>query len=251
MSFRNKGTTGSTVIVSREPDYSGNVTCDGTADDVEIQAAMDYLNTVFGGGTLIIKKGIYNLANRVRPAGYTWVLGEGWRTVLHLNDGVNLNVIDPTASYGYIGHLQIDGNGGNQTSGFGVHIYPRDDWTLENLLIYDTYSDAVYIRSSDRIIVRNCELIDSGRHGIGARDGTIWKFESNTIINPTTIGIDIEPIGVETVYDLLIHGNTVEGGSFGVAVGSAAISPHMATSTPVLCPVSMTFFIRKSTPGLK
>ena len=34
MSYRNKGTVGTTIIVSRYPDSSGNWICDGVADDV-------------------------------------------------------------------------------------------------------------------------------------------------------------------------------------------------------------------------
>jgi len=54
MSFENKGTITFDIIISLDPDRSGNLICDGVNDHVEIQQAIDRLNGE-GGGTIFIK----------------------------------------------------------------------------------------------------------------------------------------------------------------------------------------------------
>lgn len=62
MSYVNKGSMVATVTVSRTPDRSGNYICNGTADDVQLNAAATRLRG-FGLGaraTLVVKEGDYN-----------------------------------------------------------------------------------------------------------------------------------------------------------------------------------------------
>ena len=54
MTYRNKGTVATTVVVSRLPDRSGNLTCNGTADNVELQLAIDRVE-LSGGGSVHVK----------------------------------------------------------------------------------------------------------------------------------------------------------------------------------------------------
>jgi len=63
MSLENKGSMATTVTISMEPDRSGNYVCSGVADNVEIQAAIDYVTSSSLGGRIYIKRGIYNIGN--------------------------------------------------------------------------------------------------------------------------------------------------------------------------------------------
>ena len=101
MSFRNKGTIGPTVIVSCEPDRSGNFVCDGTADDVQIQEAIDYVN-VLGGGLVIIKPRVsggsvlsYDITATITMYPYIGLRGAtgGRSTELRLANGSNCDMI--------------------------------------------------------------------------------------------------------------------------------------------------------------
>ena len=60
MSYQNKGQIPVTVIMSQEPDRSGNYVCDGTNDEVQINAAFAYLDLI-GGGIIYFKNGIYSI----------------------------------------------------------------------------------------------------------------------------------------------------------------------------------------------
>ena len=58
--FLDKGTIAVTAIVSRDPDKSGNFICSGAADQVEIQAAIIYVDSL-GGGEIFIQIGVYTI----------------------------------------------------------------------------------------------------------------------------------------------------------------------------------------------
>lgn len=62
------GSIAADIYVTRTPDRSGNYICDGTADDVQIQAAIDELEQVAAGdctngGYLVIGTGVYDITN--------------------------------------------------------------------------------------------------------------------------------------------------------------------------------------------
>ena len=76
-----------TVVTVSTSDGSDYV-CDGTADDVQIQAALDAVNSV-GGGVVFIKNGTYNIAKANLPmtiGSNTVLIGESWATILLLPD---------------------------------------------------------------------------------------------------------------------------------------------------------------------
>ncbi|GAH07757.1 unnamed protein product, partial [marine sediment metagenome] len=82
MAIKEKGSLSTTVVISRAPDLSGNYVCDGTADDVEINEALGYVNTL-GGGRVVLKQGTYTLADPiVFPGNNIWFRGMGRSTLI-------------------------------------------------------------------------------------------------------------------------------------------------------------------------
>lgn len=73
----------STVVVGSST-YTGfaDYLCDGTADDVEIQAAIDWLSSVLGGGTVQLTEGIFNIAATINLASNIILRGGGDATCL-------------------------------------------------------------------------------------------------------------------------------------------------------------------------
>jgi len=82
MSFKAMGTVPTTVIVSLAPDLSGNFVCDGVADDVEIQAACDYVNAL-GGGEVILLQGQFETTVQVDISANTLFRGIGFGSILN------------------------------------------------------------------------------------------------------------------------------------------------------------------------
>ena len=107
---------------------------DGTADDVQIQAAIDALPAA--GGKVVLSEGTFNIAASIQipvfPAFAPLIQGAGMRkTILKLADNVNQDVITTKDSTTLINWLQIydltvDGNKDNNlTSGYGINLFTQ------------------------------------------------------------------------------------------------------------------------------
>ena len=120
MSYEIKGSLAATVVVSREPDRSGNLVCDGTADDVEIQAALDYLTAGRDWYEKVLLKGDFTISTTVHVPSYTILEIDGKCT---LADTVNLSMFDNNeASATLPSHIVftggiLDGNRANNVGG--------------------------------------------------------------------------------------------------------------------------------------
>lgn len=111
--------SGATDKQKADADY----VCDGTADNVEINAA---LTAVGANGRVVLTDGQFNLAARISMAQSGQVLeGQGrWATKLYLSNGANdcMIVIAGAASTRgqMVRGMNLDGNGANQTDGATV-----------------------------------------------------------------------------------------------------------------------------------
>lgn len=104
-------------------DYVG--VCDGAADDVQIQAAIDALGTY--GGKIHLSAGYFYISSTIDvDQDHTWIEGEGARekgTVLYLIDGADCHVLNITGKKVRLSFFEIDGNKGNQTDDTICGIY--------------------------------------------------------------------------------------------------------------------------------
>ncbi|MBA7491646.1 hypothetical protein ES702_02194 [subsurface metagenome] len=86
--YTRMGTICATVVVSMEPDRSGNFVCDGTLDAVELSAAITYLDTL-GGGEMFVLRGTYvNIGApcvSLNTVANISLIGEGKATVFQSN----------------------------------------------------------------------------------------------------------------------------------------------------------------------
>lgn len=120
-----------------------NYICDGTNDHIQIQQAIDYLESV-GWGKLIIKEGSYSIAATITVLyDNITIIGHGAKTLLTLANGVNSHVIkvwDGVTTYKNITirDLQINGNISNQVqqvgSKSGIHLELTEFCTVDNVI---------------------------------------------------------------------------------------------------------------------
>ena len=139
----------SSTLSKQQADY----VCDGTDDQVEIQAAIDALPS--GGGKVVLMEGEYNLGivagdHCITLKSKVWLQGTGkYITKLFVENGVQKNAIGAvTATNIIISDLEIDGNKTNN-----VETGPCADSKQNNIYfsnvqysrIYNVYShDAIY-----------------------------------------------------------------------------------------------------------
>ncbi|MDD5220951.1 MAG: hypothetical protein PHV11_10315, partial [Candidatus Bipolaricaulis sp.] len=89
--------------------------CDGTADDVQIQEAIDALPA--SGGRVVLSEGIFTVNDRIDVSSNTTLSGSGWGTILRVVPATfpdNISVIRlSSVSESIVRDLLIDGEWDN------------------------------------------------------------------------------------------------------------------------------------------
>jgi hypothetical protein len=73
------------TVASSEYDGTYDYKCDGTDDDVQIQAAIDYVSNTWGGGTIQLTNGAYILGSSVYLKTNMRLIGEGANSIIELS----------------------------------------------------------------------------------------------------------------------------------------------------------------------
>lgn len=148
--------------------------CDGTADDVGIQAAIDSLPS--GGGKVVLSEGTFTLAALIdlTTRSDVEIEGVGWATILKMGDGVDAAGVlgGGAVSRIYLHDFQIDGNRANNTLGNGLRFLTGTaaDCRIERLYIHDADQRGMSI-TGDRFHVSHCFIKDCDNAGIGLNSG--------------------------------------------------------------------------------
>jgi hypothetical protein len=136
-----------------------NYTCDGTADDVEINAAITAASAA-GGGKVLLSEGTFTLAAAVQMRSKVDLVGQGWGSILSAVASLNGNMVtlqNTSAGEFFIRSLAIDGNKASQASGGGINF----DWSggsftyggatcgLEQVFVRKTKGDAITLKRTD------------------------------------------------------------------------------------------------------
>ncbi len=133
-----------------EADY----VCDGIADDVEIQAAIEALPA--GGGDIRLSEGTFYIASTILwTKGGVYIKGAGLDvTILKMVNNANTNMFQTGSTYGTnrqrIGlfDMTLDGNYANQSSGKGIDGTGLVYFTLSHMKLISFKDEAIYATSS-------------------------------------------------------------------------------------------------------
>ena len=256
----------STTSRSASADY----VCDGSADDVEIQSAVNALPAA--GGTVYLTDGIFNLSANIDLGNKTGVklLGAGPGTILKMASGANASAIrGGTVLNITLADFSIDGNNANNTSGKGLQFLTSTGKGVkaERLYIYDCVDAAIGL-TCDEVSILNCELHDCGAgvqinsgaekcYVIGSRiynvallagqlsdgiscQGARCRFEANVIWNNSDTGINIasatnEGRNVAIGNEIYLNGNSginTGGADHDVIMGNICYANGRKTATP-------------------
>ncbi len=174
--------------------------CDGTADNVQIQAALNALPLT--GGELLLLDGTYNCAASIILDSYQTLRGCGRNTILTAS-AADVDIITATGGAGtekigiLIADLCDDGNAGGVSNDSGIK------WT--------------YV---DRSRIEGCWARDNAEHGI-----ILTNCDSNTIMGNICPGNAWGGLQLTTSLHNIITGNTCQGNtnvSNGIGIGSSS-----------------------------
>ncbi len=229
MSFENKGSVASTILVSVAPNLTGNYVCSGAADEVEINLALAEANRR-GGGRVLLLGGDYVLAAPIVFPGSELVLqGVGPATFIDgdaLTTGNHGIVISGVTECAVL-DLAIQTEDGGQKTCHCIFIEDgANNFDIGNVTIVDSDDDGIHVEGTTitqghirnchfagadgngiyahmddayymyRLHITDCDIINTGGAGIyfDATTGGYAYFviEGNIVFNPTGIGIFVD-----------------------------------------------------------
>ncbi len=129
---------------------------DGTADDVQINAAIAALPAE--GGKIILREGDYSFtAPVVINADNVAIEGNGTATKITIPNATNIDVFQIDNAGVHIANLKIDGNGTNQTTGgYGIKVSTTaSNVRIEQCTIINTYLSNIFVDGADEVILTN------------------------------------------------------------------------------------------------
>jgi hypothetical protein len=193
--------------VKAQADY----VCDGTADEVEIQAAIDT-----GEKLVQLSEGTFSLSSTLMLPdidGFSLV-GSGKRnTILFLEDGftgvgIRKATQGTTNYYQRIGFLTIDGNKDNNPNGTrGIETSGLEKLQLHDVYIVDTKTDGIYGASSKIVNLNNIEVCSAGGNGIYIYNTWGWTGSEILIRDSSSQGLRIEFGGEHILTNLSLDMN--------------------------------------------
>lgn len=187
-----------TLIIASSTSVGGaDYYCDGTADDVQIQAAIDALPSA--GGKVLLREGTFTLAAGIIIAknGVT-IQGVGKGTIVTAVNSItngslagSLFILGHATTQYYdcvIADLYIDGNGANQSDGQVIDngywkAVPIKRLEVLNCYIVNAYDSAVYSKYDTYPIVKGCHILN----WLGNIDGGGINLDANTGIAANNI----------------------------------------------------------------
>jgi hypothetical protein len=210
---------GATAYVGLSADYNtlaaefANVWYgDGTADDVQINAAIAYVGGL-GGGTIHLAQGSYDIAANITMDQADVILqGEGWDTKLILANSADVHVITIAANNCTVRDLKIDGNNANQTptNGNGIQItggVPTKAH-VSHVWIHEPHT-GVGGSYATQITVDHCFIEEAAGDGINMGHCPACKILYNHLYDIEAQGIYVQGTDTDTTrYDII--GNYVD-----------------------------------------
>ncbi len=181
-----------------DADIRSDYQCDGTADDVEIQEAIDALPAT--GGSVVLLEGNFVIDNVVDLVSYCTIRGMGNSTIVTAADGIGeQNILRANAITDIaIRDLQINGNiTGNPRAGDpdnqnGIEIRGSDRFRVENTYIHDTPDNGIGVMHgcTDGFITGN-HITSPGWHCI-----MLWDDVHNVVVNGNYVQSAINNVGI-------------------------------------------------------
>jgi hypothetical protein len=209
---------GTTVLASA--DYE----CDGTNDNVELQAAIDAI-TAAGGGTVYVA-GTLTLGAKVTMSSTNvpvWLEGYGVTSKITAKNSLNDDLLfigdaDTMGAQvlGGVRNLQVDGNGSNQSSGSCIRIQSGNRVSIIDCLVTDAKQHGIYIEGvsgsyrSDYALVQGCWVYLNLGHGVFCEsEASTMSLIGNWISDNGAVGSAYDNVNFTNIGEGLICSNHI------------------------------------------
>lgn len=179
--------------------------CDGVADNVQIQQAVNAVSSA-GGGTVFLKRGFYFIASVLNIFDNVKVMGEGNATVLILASGTAIKVV---ATKVVLAEFAVDGS--NQSlNNFGMLIQDSDNVRIRDCNLLNMTGFGIFVSSSASGLCKNIDIYDNYLYGLGRNDvigggpnNSTLSVVSDINIHDNRIIQDCTTNSYENVFDIV------------------------------------------------
>lgn len=192
--------------------------CDGTDDQVEIQAAINALVDSIGG-SIILMEGKFAITSPISLNSYISLSGLGYNTYLNSNQ-VTGQVIQVFGTVGThkenveISNLRISGVVG---TAFGVYLHYCDNCKVRNLWVENAGQEGILLRNCSHCLIEGNNISGGWKDSDGIK---LWQHVQNCIISNnhiknmgingagpfTSDGIELQ----DSCFFNTIEGNTID-----------------------------------------
>ncbi len=188
--------------------------CDGTADDVEINAAVAAAASA-GGGKVILLEGTYTLAAYITLSGNVTIEGMGYGTYINNKSSHGIYVSGYESTWA-VRNLRIVGEGGSNNATIYIATNETGNGLIENCDLSDDYG--VYLQNDDAVsfTVRNCYIHHCYSGGLYLGTSDSQHYDSRIMIENNQINNC--DIGIAVYYQdwCRITGNVIRGSYYGI-----------------------------------
>lgn len=169
------------IVASSTFDGTYDYKCDGTADDVEIQAAIDSIYYTYGGGTIYLTSGTYNTTSTIMCRDRVNIKGVGKSTAIVCGAGVTTNGLtytNTTDSY-TISDFTITAAAENT-----INLPTEATGRVSNVVFTNSYtSPCTGLRGSTYSIVDGCRGYDCNGAGSASAFLTCGQVTNSIAVN--------------------------------------------------------------------
>lgn len=186
--------------------------CDGTADEVEIEAAIADV-VAAGGGTVLLSRGAFYLAASITGAADVNLIGEGWTTKITVANGTNnsFSLLDGTWTRSILADFQVDGNKANNASASGMGFFgSTPDGIMRNVWFHSNKGRGAYA-GGDRAKIVNCKFTSNDVRGFETNSEYLWIVNCDFGSNGHSYGLYLDGADYARVIGCRAYSNTSDG----------------------------------------
>lgn len=172
------GDTNPMLVVAT--DSSGDYQTDGTADEVQIQAAIDAANSA-GGGVVLIKEGTYTTNAIITIKSNVILEGQGKGTIITLNNTASVSdiITFSSATYAGVRNLSVDGNAENNAgTNNGINVSGSNNF-CENCIVHDIGKNGILTYDGNYNRISGCTVMRCARRNVA---DNIILYDTNNIV---------------------------------------------------------------------
>jgi len=204
---------GATAVVGFNANLTGRENyflCDGTADDVQIQAAIDYVSAL-GGGSTFVERGTYEITQTITIPDNITLAGTGSTTLLRSSNGAAGHVIEnvdyATGANSNIVIRDLKINARRSVRGGAVRCITAKliDSEILNCHFEDAWTFVQLEVGTLGSIISECQCDTAADTGLALWDAELTKISNCTVHGCVEAGIEFDGVCVSCVAE----GNTV------------------------------------------